>query len=587
MRGTNTPMTGTDSFFNQIEKFIRSGVVTATLVNPKVIATQPASLITAFKYINPKHILSSLKEGFVLTSKYPPLPTIGAIRYFDQSALQAETGGVYSKVQKTLGLGISAGDHFAINIEWAACCKQFDLLSYEKGSVEYDNALQKATDLFTRVCMDTQPQNNPLAKAEIMRSDNEIVKLLTMYRSQAMQNFNIAYDAINQLRMLSKIAKAKGITGEKKRLMLAGPRKELARALASLLLEGLLFTFIGQLFSHFVNNDWDDEDFWANATKDFAVSYFNDNVLGIMPVLNKLELDLEKGISMDHITMGWLENAIESIQNLASKPNIKQFVQVFSYGTGIPLATNYKYTKAIAQYINPEFAYQFDAIYNGTNTNSKSSINYALEDKQYKKAYELYKQYNSKSVDFLQNTLEDMFNLYKKGYTDVAVKQIPDNFSYNGETITVDKVKFKNIYSKVAKRINPLIKSYNFTKLADDKKAKVIKYLLDTYYSIAKKSFTGQNMSFLERILYEDANISPNLLLQMLDMLDITADEKTTKKEKIQTYIKGLRTNAAEKHFLTLVSGYSLNEEYDRLVISYLTNKGISWKKAKEIVCSY
>lgn len=588
MRGTNNPMTGTDATINSIEKLLRSGVVTATLVNPKVIATQPASLLTAMKYISPKHILSSLKEGFVLTSKYPPLPTSGAIRYFDQSALQAETGGIDNKFQKTLGKGISAGDHFAINIEWAACCKQVGLLEYTKGTTEYNEALKKAEELFNRVVFDTQPNNNALGKAEIMRSDNEIVKLLTMYRSQAMQNFNIAYDAINQLRTIHKLIKAQNITGEKKRLMLAGPRKELARALASLILEGVLFTFIGQLFAHFVNNDWDDEDFWANATKDFGVAYFNDNVLGILPVLNKLQVEIEDNLSVsaNNITMGWLENIVDSIKNLISKPNPKQFVQLFSYGTGIPLATNYKYTKAIVQYISPEFAYQFDALYNGVDTSTKSAINYALNDKQYSKAYELYKSYNSRSIDFETRTLQEMFNLYKKGYTDVSVKGIPDNISYNGETIKIDKKKFKDIYSKVAKKINPLIRSGAYNKLTDEKKSLVIKYLLNTYYNIAKKSFTGQDMSFIEKIFYADYNLSPNLLLQIYDIQNIASDEKETRKAKIEAYIRKSSNYQAEKYFLQMTSGYSLNDEYKNFVIGYLTNKGLGWKKAKEIVWS-
>lgn len=588
MRGTNNPMTGTDATINSIEKLLRSGVVTATLVNPKVIATQPASLLTAMKYISPKHILSSLKEGFVLTSKYPPLPTSGAIRYFDQSALQAETGGIDNKFQKTLGKGISAGDHFAINIEWAACCKQVGLLEFEKGTTEYNEALKKAEELFNRVVFDTQPNNNALGKAEIMRSDNEIVKLLTMYRSQAMQNFNIAYDAINQLKTIHKLIKAQNITGEKKRLMLAGPRKDLARALASLILEGMLFTFIGQLFAHFVNNDWDDEDFWANATKDFGVAYFNDNVLGILPVLNKLQVEIEDNLSVsaNNITMGWLENIVDSIKNLISKPNPKQFVQLFSYGTGIPLATNYKYTKAIVQYISPEFAYQFDALYNGVDTSTKSAINYALNDKQYSKAYELYKTYNSRSIDFETRTLQEMFNLYKKGYTDVSVKGIPDNISYNGETIKIDKKKFKDIYSRVAKKINPLIRSGAYNKLTDEKKSLVIKYLLNTYYNIAKKSFTGQDMSFIEKIFYADYNLSPNLLLQIYDIQNIASDEKETRKAKIEAYIRKSSNYQAEKYFLQMTSGYSLNDEYKNFVIGYLTNKGLGWKKAKEIVWS-
>ena len=580
MRGTNNPMTGTDATINKIEKFVRSGVVTATLVNPKVIATQPASLLSAMKYLNPKHILSSLKEGFVLTKKYPPLPTSGAMRYFDQSALEAETGGIENKIQSFLGKGITAGDHFAINIEWAACCKQVGLLNYEKGTVEYKKALDEATELFNRVVFDTQPNNTALGKAEIMRSDNEIVKLLTMYRSQAMQNFNIAYDAINQLRTINKIIKAKGITGKQKVMMLAGPRKDLARALASLILEGALFTLIGQLFAHFVNNDWDSEDFWANASKDFAVSYFNDNVLGIMPVLNKLELDLEKGFSMDHITMGWLENAVTSIQGLVEKPNPKKFIQVFSYATGIPVATNYKYTKAIIQYLAPEFAYEFDAIYNGIDTTNKYGINYALEDKQYDKAYELYKKYTSYSVEFDMQTTKELFNLYKQGYTDVAVKKIPENISYNGETIKVDKAEFKDIYSKVAKRINSLTKSYVYSKLPTEKKAETLKYLLNTYYSIAKKKQTGQELSFIEKLLLNDVKLTPSQLLQILAIKDMESDENSTKKEKIQEYIDKLKTTKQEKYFLYMTTGYSLSDDQKKMVKGYLINKGLSWKKA-------
>lgn len=585
MRGTNTPTTGTDLFFKKVESFIRGGVVTASLVNPKVIATQPASLITAFKYINPKHILSSLHRGFVLTSKYPPLPTVGAYRYFDQSALQAETGGV-SGIQKQIGKGISAGDHFAINIEWAACCKQVGLLQFEKGTAQYEEALQKATELFTRVVNDTQPNNSPLGKAEIMRSDNEIIKLLTMYRSQAMQHFNILYDSINQLRMLSKMAKAQHLSYQETKVMLAKPKKDLARALASLILEGALFTFIGQLFAHFVNNDWDEEDFWANATRDFSIEYFNDNVLGIMPVLNKLSLEYEKklSISMDNITMGWVESVIESLQKMSDGASPKEFIKVVSYGTGIPISTNYKYTKAIVQYFSPEFATEFDAIYNGTNTRSKKVITDALNNNQSAKAYKLYKKYTSYSMEFDMQTTKELFDLYKEGYKDTAVKQIPASISYNGQKIKVDEKQFKDIYSKVAKHINRLTKSSTYKQMPKDERAKTIKYLLDMYYSLAKKNITGQELSFVERVLLYDANLSVDKILLIKSIKDIEADKKLSKKEKTQLYIDKLKTPKAYKYFLYMASGYSLNDEQKKLVKGYLINNGLSWKKATEVL---
>lgn len=586
MRGTNNPSTGTDLFIKKIEKLVRGGVVTATLVNPKVIATQPASLITAMKYVSPKHILSSLNNFGRLSDKFPPLPTVGAYRYFDQSALQAETGGVDNKLQKTLGKAISSSDHGAINVLWPACCKQVGLLQFEKGSAEYNEALKKATDLFTRVVNDTQPNNSALGKAEIMRSDNEVVKLLTMYRSQAMQNFNIAYDAINQLRTLKKIAKAKHLSYAETKVLLSKPKKELARALASLILEGALFTFIGQLFSHFVNNDWDDEDFWAHALQDYSIQYFNDNILGIMPVLNKLELELndELSVSFDNITMGWLENMIESIQKVAEGGSPKEFIKVFSYATGIPIATNYKYTKAIIQYIAPEFAYEFDAVYNGTSTKSKSAINYALNDKQYDKAYELYKKYTSYSMEFDVQTTKELFNLYKQGYTDTTVKTIPTTISYDGKTITVDEKQFKDIYSKVAKKINQLTKSSTYRNMTADKKAETIKYLLNMYYSLARKNITGQDLSFVEKILLNDMNLTVDKLLLIKEIKDIEADENLTKKEKTQQYINKLKTNKAYKYFLYMASGYSLSDDQKKYVKSYLINNGLSWKKASAVL---
>ena len=83
----------------------------------------------------------------------------------------------------------------------------------KKGSDEY---YQKVAEVFNRVVEKTQPNYSVMQRPEILRSTNNIVKAMTMFMTQRLQNFNIIYDSVSKLDKYNKDIKAgkNGITQE-------------------------------------------------------------------------------------------------------------------------------------------------------------------------------------------------------------------------------------------------------------------------------------------------------------------------------------------------------------------------------------
>jgi len=100
------------------------------------------------------------------------------------------------------------------------------------GSDDYYKAV---ADIYNRVIEETQPNYTTMQRPQLLRTTNEYVRTLSMFKTQPFQNFNILYDAIGELRAAERLAK----NGDKSKL--AQARKNAVNAITSNLVSAAVF----------------------------------------------------------------------------------------------------------------------------------------------------------------------------------------------------------------------------------------------------------------------------------------------------------------------------------------------------------
>ena len=542
-----------DNIFYKIINKIRGNVATVALgANPKVMFSQVASIPAAMKYIKGRYLAQALKSGFgvgIGNGKLPPKPDMFTYRQQTKQVAQAETQGALAYVgealegvKSTLSRGINAFDTYAINVIWKA-----SLLQTRNADGSWN--IEEATKLAEKTVFNTQPNYIALGRSEFLRSRNDLVRLFTMFQSQAQQNLSMAYSAIEKIAYKKK----HGIP------ITRGDWDDLAKALVALLIQGIVYTGMGELFKHIVNNDWKD----INASKEgvnFGVDYFNDNIMGMIPILNNIELDLKQKwkVNFSNLRAGFLDNVTNIFQNMDGKITGKEINTDLSYITGLPGTNIYKWTKALAQYIPgaSDYVVAFDtSIYQGKEI-TKSTVKNASTSNLSKTYYRIF---TNRYVNLSKDTMNTLYSLYSKGYTDVIVKAAPETYSVNGETRKINYNEFSKYYGNVGGVLDEITKSSQFGGLNEEMQAKVITKVINTYYNASKKAQSGESMNLLEKLAYLNKSIDPKTLAAIIGASEIEGDEKTSKKTKITKYINSLRMNKSNKYFVYTALGYKVD----------------------------
>ena len=97
---------------------------------------------------------------------------------------------------KVLTGWIQAADGWTTGVAWSAAKYYVDgNFDLEKGSDEY---MMKVAEVYNRVIEQTQPNYTVLQRPDILRNPNAVMKQLTMFMTQRLQNTNILFDAVGQ-----------------------------------------------------------------------------------------------------------------------------------------------------------------------------------------------------------------------------------------------------------------------------------------------------------------------------------------------------------------------------------------------------
>ncbi len=568
IRGVNTYTGEVDGLFKRIFGSLRKKYSTYILgANLKTAGVQLAAIPAARKYLSLKSMRKAL--GKIDWDKYP-LPKLGEYRTYDKTILKSETiNDQISYIADKFGIIMTLTDQFTIKYAWKAAL-------YE---TNFD--IDKATKLFEKIVRETQPQYSAIERSALMRSSNDLVKLLTQFQSQNNKNFSTIMEMIYKAKYYKKL----GIKLSKEDV------QQFRRSIESIVFQGVFATAIAYLFK-FLLHDLDDEDLDPLT---IIGEFFNNNVLGLIPLMNNIKLDLTGEGKLGYIdiyetNLGMIDKLYDAVVSLGQWTNPDKTMESKIYNsmntigvvTGIPTENLYKYSMAILKWVpfTKDMAFSWDANIKGISMTNKSEINEALKNGKINVAKQYYQTYTSNILELDDYTTNVLFNLYKKGFTNAYIKQIPKTLVIDNEQVQIDRDKFIKTYSKLTPQLNKLVKSTAFNSLTDEEKEKTLSKLINVYYSLAKKEqIENAEYSDLELIFKYCNNFKSTNLSYLVHISNIEETKTKTRKEMVQRYIQTLPLSAGEKYLLYVLSGYSISDKNRNILRSFLSASGMPTKQ--------
>ena len=574
IRGVSSYSGEVDNFFNRLFGKFRKKYSTYVLgANLKVAGVQLAAIPAAYKYVSLKSMLKAFKTPLNEKMNYKEgqqLPDLGKYRTYDKSILKSETlSDSISGVAEAFGKLMTFTDNLTIKFAWKAAL-------YETANKNGTFNKEAATKLFEKIVRETQPQYSAIERSALLRSKNELVKLLTQFQSQSNKNFSAFVENVYKARYYKKMGKK----------LSKADVKQMSKTYVSIVSQSVMVIAITYLFK-FIINDLDEDEF---SVLGFIENLFND-LFGLIPFMNNIKLDLHREgkyaggfINIYEMNLGAISKMYDAINNLSDlfdedkdwANKAYDSMNALGIAFGIPTENLYKYTMGLLKRFIPEKAIYWDEVHKGLVLTNKTKVNEAIEKEQYELAETYYKEYTKRILELDDQTTKIMFNLYKEGYTNAYLKQVPKTLIVDNEEIKVDRKQFMNTYSKLKPQLQKLVRSNSFKSLTKEQQEKAISKLINLYYSLAKKDCIGnEDYTELEIMVLYCKNFNVNIFAYLTNISALESTENETKKSKAQKYINSLPISSGEKYLLYYLSGYKLSERNQVILKSFLSSKGL------------
>ena len=515
-----------NSAFGKLLSSARGNMAQAVLsMNPRVAFSQSASYMNAASEIGWQPLAKALSMGkgpmsdakvMDLITKYSPLMyyrTLG-----NSNAAMTDIQGnakwqnqMLKKFDFVMGW-INAVDQRTVGRLWYAseAYVQQQGTDYAKGTDEYYEEVAK---VFNRVVEKTQPNYTTMQRAGILREPNELVKSMTMFMTQRLQNQNILYEAGERLAKYEADFKngENGVTEAD----VKQARKDMFNAVSSQLMStATLVTFKGAIdaLMHNMKRYRDDDDelnaksISAKLGSDFADSLIG-NFLGGTEIYS-LYSALFKDARYDGITLNGISTISDTLKDIAAAKNAKpekqldktwQVVEDVSKLFGIPLENAEKFVDAVWKHAQD--------VVNGNLGTFESDLSEGPIDKMTK-------------VDFGYKPMDNMFSPLYNAITQTSsskevAKEIQRLYESTGisgvypnirgvNKITVDGEEYDltgkdgEKYHQTAGRTaeefaKNLMNSKAYKAMSDDQKAQALKTLYGYAKDIAKDEFIADH----------------------------------------------------------------------------------------------
>ena len=191
------------TLFDMLKGHYAQGVLSLNLgVTLKQAASYPtAAAIVGYKALAKAFTERVTKADIEIINKYTPL-----LWYRSQGYTTSEFGdyadGTYEDWTKKGKMPLLMGWIQAMDIAtttklWKAAefYVRDNYETLEQGTDEY---YKQVADVYNSIIENTQPNYSTMQRPDILRNPNALVKSVTMFKTQVMQNFNILYDAYGE-----------------------------------------------------------------------------------------------------------------------------------------------------------------------------------------------------------------------------------------------------------------------------------------------------------------------------------------------------------------------------------------------------
>jgi len=206
MTDLQNPRSGADNPWSKALSKLQSNYAGAVLtLNGSVAIKQTASYPTAAAVLGWEPLAKAMKDfgkvNLDLIEKYTPLQW-----YRSQGFSTRELGDMAKNpnamnrlLSKPALNWVQGMDVLTTRKLWKASeyYVQANNKDVRRGTDEYYKAV---ADIYNRVIEETQPNYTTMQRPNMLRSDNDLLRAISMFKTQPFQNFNVIYDAAGNLR---------------------------------------------------------------------------------------------------------------------------------------------------------------------------------------------------------------------------------------------------------------------------------------------------------------------------------------------------------------------------------------------------
>jgi|GEM_PF-6034387 len=585
---------GSDMMGSVLAK-LRGNLAGATLMaNPSVAISQTASYPGAAQVVGWDGLAHGLAAGKVdtkLIDKYTPL-----YWYRNQGNSTQELGdslkqkGLEQKLPWLLNW-IQKMDSATVRRIWAAAEYRVskDNPRLKPGSQEQINAgtdpyYQKVAEVFNRAVYDTQPNYTTMERAQILRSDSDVTKFLTMYKTVPLQYYGMMTEAAGRLQAAKK-------SGNKAQIEKA--QKYAADTYGGLLAANMVYVAMKALFKGIRGKDDDYKDEEGNLTaasvsKQLSkelIEVYAGSVIGGAEALS-IGQSLYKGSRFRGPEMSALThvedvvNGVVSIRNAVETQDprkaagaVKDASENVAMAFGLPVKNVETYTMAMVRRFFPEAAMEYENIFGGIERSDMKRMDSEVVNTA---SNIILRNRTGQSLD--RSVTNELGRLYAAGFTDAIPTSIPESFKYGDNVV---QIKDRRSYSEtwgniVGNNIEELLGSSEYAAVSDKEKKSMIDKLYD-YATVKARQQADPDYTVTGNSTYGWTEKADECVAAGIDLTDaicvisaignMHADKDASgnsisgsKKTKVVEFINGLDLTDEQKDALYLtVGGYKEN----------------------------
>lgn len=564
VQGVRTDMTGPmDIMEHALTKIYGLYAQAAVSGNIKTAILPLASYFATGLYIDARH----MAKGFAMNASPAEIranmeqmdkySSVTKGRYYDRGAIKSQT--VQDEVRGLIsvtGKGIEATERFMLSKVWNACKSQ---TAEQLGlAIDSDENCRAAAKLFDKVVIETQSQYVASMKSGMGRSKNQLVRGLTMFKSDGAAMFSSSFDAIRRFMDLRDRTKAGQDVGKE----LAVAKKRAGRAVASVASVCVAVAIITQAMRYAFNNDDEEEE---TPAKNIAMNTMG-SAMGMFPLIGDVYSVFAEGYDISNMTLDALNDGINGVRGMvslfgdknATQADVARATRKALYGVGhmagVPVRNLTNLTTGVIRRISKPAMYGYDSIFSGEKYSEdlKKAVKYG--DDKMAEAITKVMFRRKKTGAYNQETLDEVLRLYKAGYDKkVMPGGIPDDLT------RAQRKTFLNVYGKSDADVQKLIGSDAYKAFDDEQKASAISSLYRSWRSYAEYQATGETddkSALLSEIMGADKFGKARAYLSGLKAKENAETPKDGWRSTIQKGLKGMGLTSDEQALMLYAAGY-------------------------------